>query len=408
MISPSLSFYLFLFVFSLSIPIFYHTAFLSGFLSLIHLLSVKKVNFLKLDKYIFNFILVTFVGYVIIVLYPLIYGTYDFSYLKTYSNNFLSSLCAIPLASLYLFYYQKNAYNKACNSLFNVFFIQSLIIFTVILFPQFKPIIQFFQRNAEVAIQADLFSNGIRANALSGGLFFGLTISFSISLILFIHNYFFIENKKITYLLIIKLIIVNLAMLISGRFGAVYLFCLPFIFGFSISNITKLKKLFLSLILCALLFIILYYFDIILFKPIINSHIGSYVLEFFTNHGQTSSTNRLFDMYDLKESIYDILLGSGYYTNSDGSYYKHVDVGYLRLLLYGGVPFLILAFIYTFNLILPFRKCSLFLNSNKLWVAVIIFFILCSFKGEVMMTMVSVNSILFFMCLVIFNVNRKA
>lgn len=407
MVKTLLVFYLFLFVFSLSIPIFYHSAFFVGFISFLHLIAVTNINYRHISKYVASFIFITIVGYALIILISASFGTYDFSFLKTYTNNFLSSLCAIPLAQLFVFYYKKDAYNQICKSLFSVFFIQSLIIFVVILLPSLKPLVQLFHRNAEFAMQADMFSNGIRANALSGGLFFGLTISFSVALIVYFHYYINQPIKRVYVKDFVKFSIVNFGMLISGRFGAIYLFSLLFMRLFSLRMLSKLHSVFLWSFLTLSL--------IVLFSTILSvdlsflhdNNISNYILEFIESNGESHSTNRLLEMYQVDFPLVDLLIGTGNYTNSDGSYYQHVDVGYFRILLFGGVPFLLFSVLFTLNLLSPILKSKLIPSSRSLWLALIVFFFLSSFKGEVMMTMVSVNSTLFLFCLIISITNKK-
>ncbi|PSW23302.1 hypothetical protein C9I94_16925 [Photobacterium swingsii] len=399
--------YLFLFVFSLTIPIFYHSAFLVGFISFVHLITVSNFNYRHVSKYVGSFLFLTGIGYILVIFISIYYETYDFSFLKTYTNNFLSSLCAIPLAQLFVLYYKKDAYDQICKSLFYVFFIQSLIIIVVLLLPFLKPIVQVFHRNAELAMQADVFSSGIRTNALSGGLFFGLTISFSIALIIYFHYYMNQPIKRILAKDFAKFSIVNIGMLISGRFGAVYLFSLLFMKLFSLRVLSKLRTVFLwsfLTIIFAVFYVSIFSVDL---SFLYENNISTYVLEFIENGAESQSTNRLLEMYQVNFPLADVLLGTGHYTNLDGSYYQHIDVGYFRVLLFGGIPFLLFSILFTLNLLSPILKANNIPSAKSLWMSLVVFFFLSSFKGEVMVTMVSVNSTLFLFCLIISLTNKK-
>lgn len=72
--------------------------------------------------------------------------------------------------------------------------------------------------------------------------------------------------------------------------------------------------------------------------------------EFFYNYEKTgnfesASTNRLQEMYILPDNLKTWIIGDGKYNTADGHYYMSTDVGYLRLLFYGGLP-MVLAFYY--------------------------------------------------------------
>ncbi|WP_408900786.1 hypothetical protein [Photobacterium piscicola] len=399
----TLNFYLFLFVFSLSLPVFYHSTFLVGFLASFHLLIYKYRRNQKIQlnpiNYVFRFIIISIVGYVVISIYPIIYGTGDYTYFKTYTNSFLSSLCGIPLAYLFVCYFKNDTYSEMTKSLFTVFFIQSLIIFLVLFIPQLKPIIEIFHRNPDVVRAADIFSNGIRSNALSGGLFFGLSLSFSVVLIIYIHYFIRVSINNISIVNIIKIFLVNIAMLISGRFGAIYLISIVFILNSRFSKVLKIiSKL---LVLC---FFISLLFAVFLFvgKDInIDNNITNYIFEFFKNGHQMNSTTRLAEMYNIDLPFSSFVMGTGHYTGEDGSYYMHTDVGYLRLLIYGGVSFLLFSFLYTLNLLSPLFNYEKKQLLGSLWLGLLILYLVSSFKGEVMMTLVSVNSMIFFVCLIV-------
>ncbi|GEM_PF-266351 len=124
------------------------------------------------------------------------------------------------------------------------------------------------------------------------------------------------------------------------------------------------------------------------FEPVIN---------YFTGDGLTSeSTDQLLDMYGginfgaLPWAIGDAMFYDPY---EAGTYYMHVDVGYLRLIFYFGLPGLLLYFFFQLRAItatLPFFKFDKFF----VWF-VVLDLILLNFKG---FADFFVFSILFFMC----------
>ena len=94
------------------------------------------------------------------------------------------------------------------------------------------------------------------------------------------------------------------------------------------------------------------------------------------------SVNHMFeDMYYMP-GFFTFLFGDGLYTCANGSYYGHTDVGFMRLLLYGGIFDLCLIYsivIYLARIILRISKSSVF--RHFIFLATLLFFIL-EMKGE--------------------------
>lgn len=400
-----LLFYLFLYVFSLSIPVFYHSAFLAGFCTLIHLVfRYKTINF-TLTRYQVGYCVFFILGYCLILFVVVLNDTYDLSYFKTYSNSFLSALCGIPLALLYFKKYQDNASVLIMKDIFIVFLIQSIIILVVLFFPPLKNIVSYFHRDPDIVNQADLFSNGLRTNALSGGLFFGLSISFGLAIIIYVYQYFIINNKwKVSSF--IFLIISNIGLMCTGRFGFIYIICLmPMLIA---SSFVKKMKI---LIYCIIMIILISVFFIFLINsiPFISEvfygKIYPYMFEFMDNYInvgtiETASTNQLSSMYNISTSTSTWFFGDGLYTGNDEAYYQHTDVGFLRLFLLGGVGLCVYFFVFTWFTISPLRRLNMPYNKS-LFYSVLLLLILSQLKGEAMVTMVQLNNILFLLCSII-------
>jgi hypothetical protein len=128
------------------------------------------------------------------------------------------------------------------------------------------------------------------------------------------------------------------------------------------------------------------------FSALFDNVIYPYVFEMFDSymagHGvHSQSTARLSTMYEIDASVYQLIFGEGLYTGSDGLYYKHTDVGFIRHLLFGGVLFVILGFVHLRVLISPLLQDS---KTRPLTYCIFVLLFLCSLKGEVFLTMVSV------------------
>lgn len=406
-----LCFYVFMFVFSLSMPIFYHSAFFVGVITSVHLLYVKKALSLSINNYIGKFVVLSLIGYLSVIIIVMAHDTYDLTYLKTYTNNILSSLCAIPLAYLFVHYYKHDAFNKISQIFGAVFFIQAVIIVLTFLSPELKSIVVLFHRDAEATAAADVFSKGLRSNALSGGLFFGLALSFSLGLLIYLFNAYILNRNKFTAKGGLYYFIINIGLAFSGRFGAIYVLILPILFIKLKSKTKQILRAFFYLIILMLLAYIIYLNNNTL-KNLYDTIIYGYVFEMLDAYltgggGGTYSTNRLIDMYNLNVPVESLIFGDGLYTGADGLYYKHVDVGYLRILLFGGIPFLIFGLVFTFSLISPLFNITVKGQTLKpLFFSILALYLLASFKGEVMVTLVSVNSLVFLLCLVLILTNR--
>lgn len=108
-----------------------------------------------------------------------------------------------------------------------------------------------------------------------------------------------------------------------------------------------------------------------------------YAFEMFFSYVESGnfssgSTNFLMTMYVLPENLNTYLYGDAQYFYSDGSYYKHIDVGYLRFLYYIGVPGLLLFLLLQFILASSLVKLG--------WPSLFIYYLSCyivllNFKG---------------------------
>lgn len=94
-----------------------------------------------------------------------------------------------------------------------------------------------------------------------------------------------------------------------------------------------------------------------------------------------SVTHMVEDMYYMPD-FFTLLFGDGLYTNANGSYYGHTDVGFMRLILYGGILDLILVYsllIYLSKNIIRISKSVVFKRFIVLATAL---FLILEMKGE--------------------------
>ena len=103
---------------------------------------------------------------------------------------------------------------------------------------------------------------------------------------------------------------------------------------------------------------------------------------------ESASTTALRSMYDID---YNNVMGYGIYTNEEGGYYGHTDVGYLRHYLFGGVVGVVLMLLFWFN----WARGAL---ENRLLLSVFVLMIIINFKGDILFASgqaIRMSSILF-------------
>lgn len=81
----------------------------------------------------------------------------------------------------------------------------------------------------------------------------------------------------------------------------------------------------------------------------------------YIEHGEleSASTDRLKEMYDVyPQSFKTYVIGDGHYTDpqNPASYYKHIDIGYLRLIYYFGVVGMLTFFLFQLKVIYTINK----------------------------------------------------
>ena len=109
----------------------------------------------------------------------------------------------------------------------------------------------------------------------------------------------------------------------------------------------------------------------------------SFIKQLFIDKEVTdySATHMVEDMYYMPK-VDTFLLGDGMYTNSNGSYYGHTDVGFMRLLLYGGIICLGLVYLFMINFSLRIIRVSKSIVFNRFVLLTTLLFFILELKGE--------------------------
>lgn len=238
-----------------------------------------------------------------------------------------------------------------------VFILQSFIIFAAFLNPTVLDIVRGFQFEGIIDTADRYLNNGIfRGLALSGDQFFGLSASFGLISIIVVKLYLD-TSQSLWIVLYLILFAANMFVGRTGFVGFAFAFC------YLLISDTKGK---LKLIVRVVLFIILALFCIYVFLPpaikdILDESVFAFAFQLFYNYENsgsfsTSSTDTLLDMWEIDISFLTALIGDGRFVNADGSYYGHVDVGFLRQLLYGGILYLVYSILVTFKILTNYSR----------------------------------------------------
>lgn len=94
---------------------------------------------------------------------------------------------------------------------------------------------------------------------------------------------------------------------------------------------------------------------------------------------ETSSTNELINMWRLPNTIETWFFGDGLFFSSDGAYYMHTDVGYLRIIYCIGIPGLMVFIINQLYLFYAVNK--LYPHLNTLIKILALFILILNIKG---------------------------
>lgn len=238
-----------------------------------------------------------------------------------------------------------------------IFVLQSIIIFAAFLNPSVLDFVRTFQfENIMETTDRYLNHGTFRGLALSGDQFYGLTASFGLMSIIVMKLY--ADTSKIKW--IVAYLILFAANMFVGRTGFVgFAAALGYLF---ISKKNGKFKLILRVVLFATLaIVVLYQLLPSSLKEILDESVFAYAFQLFYNYNNsgsfsTSSSDRVMEMWELEIPFLTMLIGDGRFLNADGSYYGHVDIGYLRQILYGGIVYLGLSILIVFKFITNYSK----------------------------------------------------
>lgn len=314
---------LFLLLFDLAIPPF--GVFGSAWLAIL-LLSPK---FIMLDDkfYIFkkykSIIFLYLIGFFYVVLIITVNGATDISYIF----SFLKSSVVMVASLIFLSVYRQENIAKL---LVVAFFINSLICLLVGTFGEkILPYILYFKHSGDEMVDYIVY----RVSSLSGSGYFGISAPYSLCVAFLGYYLSFSKSNKIFLLFVF--ISISLAAVLSGRTGFVGVFlALLFILYYKPKMLIPVS------------FVVIGGGVFLLNSEFMDSY-RDWLFEFFIDSsGNISSDNNPLSFLNKMSFIPDastLIFGDGQYVTADGHYYGRTDLGYMRFLLFGGIPFTIIS-----------------------------------------------------------------
>ncbi|HCU0192423.1 hypothetical protein KUA00_05190 [Proteus mirabilis] len=360
-----------------------NSSFLAPLFSLFYLCHTNKYKFkvyFFYEPYFLLLLLSILFMAGINILITSFHNKYDFTYTSNFISQFIQLFFIVFTISIIN---NEDKKNKLEYYIITSFVLQSIIQIFGFIFPSIAEIIHLSYPEDKIArLYTDY--GGIRGLALTGSPGWGLSVGYAICFVLYTKNYLIIKTKipYSTYLIGILLFI---GAFFSGRtaflgilFSAIY-----YILKMGSKNFFYLTIKIIILLIILSLSIMILFNDIWL---IFQNKVFPFVFEMFYNLSNTGnltskSTNILSKMWDVNINTSEFLLGSGLFTDSDNnSYYKSIDVGYLRNILYGGIGWELLLILYqTIIFFLFSKRTNSFLLENF-----ILFFMLLLLEAKAM------------------------
>jgi len=339
--------FIFMTIFSFRIPLVYNSlvlaamgAFIAGFRSPVFW---RKMGELLRSDYLFDVLKSYFVIFFVITVVLLYTVSSDITIFRGYISVVVSLACTAVVMVFLL-----SKYALTCADVLRLVLyamcLQSLIQIAGFVSPDVLAIVQLFQNESDSEM-LQLGYGGLRGLALSGELTFALSATYGFS---FIILFYLVVNAGISrfssyvagFLLVIGSMFAGRTAFIGLAVGVLYYLSAS---GFGAKAFLRLgMNIIIVLVVCAA--------ALTFFASEQTEALLRFAFEFVYaylegNSVETESTNILMESLRLQFDPTTLAFGDGMYTNADGSYYKKIDSGYARQILFGGVAFLVVCFV---------------------------------------------------------------
>lgn len=349
---------LFLIIFNFRIPVLYNSTVLCVILTSLYYIFIRKS--IPFNYFFHRYNVRVLIGLVLIcivcLLVTFLHNEYEYTLFKVLTLQ-LFMLCSLIFA-LPLLIDENNestSFEQISVIVCYVFAVQGFIQLLGFLIPPFGDfLISMKPIGIQDAVLDSAFDVKFRGYALTGSPFFELPAGFGVAFILFFRILLTPDQKMITgYKKFVVFFLLLLGSILSGRTAYIGLLMGIIMSLFFLKNpIGLLLKFIWQAGIFVLLLIFVYTF---LLRPsqkhIFENYVMPFAFEFFytyesTGEFKTGSTDVMIEQHYFKLPIETLMHGDGRYLGVDGFYYKNTDAGYMRSVLYGGIPFLLCLIIY--------------------------------------------------------------
>lgn len=269
------------------------------------------------------------------ILYSLLHGTYDLSYIKILFAQCIHIICGLIIVSYLKSKYEINT-SKIIQTIVYAYIIQSFIELMASAVPSIASILTYFNRAGDMQEA----SGGVRGMALASATTWSLGLTYGLVFIIYTYRYML---NRLSWKTVLGWFVLVLGTFFAGRTGFVgaALGIAYFILfsRYSIINASQfiLYAVLIIIVLVTILFAIFpNYMEYMIFNVL--PWAIEPVFNFIDGKGfSTGSTDVLDTMWNRPMTELEFLFGTGYFTGPDGAYYLHTDVGVLRNLFYWGI-----------------------------------------------------------------------
>lgn len=233
-----------------------------------------------------------------------------------------------------------------------VFMLQGLSPALYLLVDSYRDFLVYIQ--APDILGRDIHDRGVlslRKSFVSGaGGFFGMSVL--LGFFVYVVTYFYITKRIGILLFILLSLVLSSAAVIAGRTAAIFVFFSGLTVLYYAALITRFV-LFCALSMFMLVLFLLLYHTNALEWLVDQSILFQWMLEPLLNmmrSGQfeSASTDVLHTMWFIPDNLSTFLFGDGRYISDEGLYYGGTDVGFMRQMLFGGLPLIAMIIVFSF------------------------------------------------------------
>ena len=308
--------------------------------------------------------------------------TFDFSFAKYCVSVLIFFFAAFFLYNILSLILKKNKWMDL-DFLIKLFIIivtlQSIISILMFIVPNLtEKLYTFFSlpEGEEATVEGLI---GLRLIGL-GSYFFAAGIIHGLSLIFIV--YLYLKNKINKKWIVIYIFNFFVGLLMARTTVIGFAMSLLFMAIWKPLNIFYIKQKFKWGLHLMILFIV----ALLGMLMVVSEDVLEWAFEFFYNYSnsgsfESDSTNRLKEMYVIPTNFFTYILGDGKYNLPDGLYYMSTDVGYLRLLYYGGIPMVISFYFFMYYIIKYIIKYNSSTIDKHLFFTIFLYMLVLNFKG---------------------------